>query len=489
MGKSVILVVDFGTSNVHVNAVKVSNGEIICSTSKKYPMISPEDGYTEVDADLLWRNSETCVGDVIDNLDKDVKIAAITFSYFGDNLILVDEDGQALYNCILCFDIRGEEEAEEIVSQLSEKEIVEMTGSGYSRFATGSKILWIKKHMPDIYEKTAGFYTNQQFINRKLGLPPVNDYTMACRKSLFDIRSRTWAKPLLEVIGIREEQLGEVVGAWDIIGRITRYGRVELPCEVPVLAGCHDCDCGMVGLGVGNEESDAIADITGTYDHLGYLASGTVNMAVQYPEEVLGSYCGPLADTSVCLGAFPTSGALLEWFMREINGDTSQCSYRKLWESAVFDGKGSLSVVPAFANNEGAFLGMGLTKTRIDIFEAIIEALTFECRRILESCVVSKNGGVNRIRIGGGAANSEVWMQLRADISGKRVERMQNIEVSSLGAAVIAAVSAGIYPDLREAMAAMVHVRDVFEPREPVFQRYDKKYREYIMQGESKVSC
>lgn len=480
MGEKVILVVDFGTSNVHVNAVKVSNGEIICSTSQKYPMISPEDGYTEVDANLLWQNSETCVGDVIENLGENQEIAAITFSYFGDNLILADKDGEALYNCILCFDIRGEKEAEYILSRVPEKEILEMTGSSYSGFATGSKILWVKKNMPEIYKKTAYFYTNQQFINHKLGLPPVNDYTMACRKSLYDIRSRKWAKPLLDVIGVKEEQLGDVVGAWEVIGTITRYGHVELPYEVPVLAGCHDCDCGMVGLGIGNEEEDAIADITGTYDHLGYLANGAVNMAVQHPDEVLGSYCGPLENTSVCLGAFPTSGALLEWFMREINGDTSQCAYRKLWEMAVFDGSGSLAVIPTFANNEGAFLGLGLTKTRTDLFEGIIEALTYECRRILESCATVKQGGVHRIRIGGGAANSDVWMQLRADISGKRVERTQNIEVSSLGAAIIAAVSVGIYGNIQEAVQAMVHVRDVFEPREHIFKRYNQKYREYI---------
>lgn len=483
MKRDSILVVDFGTSNVHVNVVDVWNGQILYSRSRKYTMMSPKEGYTEINPGELWDASEQCVGEVIRDMEE-VELKAVTFSYFGDNLMLADSRGEPLTNIILAFDVRGENEAKaEFARRFTDEEFIRITGSTCVPFCTGPKILWFKKHKPELFESAAYFYTNQQWVNQNLGLEPVNDYTMACRKMMYDIRKREWSQPILSFLGIKEEQLGPVVPSTEIIGHIDKYGKVTLPFTLPVIAGSHDCDCGMYGVGAGVPDAGVIGDITGTYDHLGFIAPGYVNAGEQMLEQEIFSYCGPLHDTSVCLGAFPTSGAVLEWFMREIMGDCSPDAYDRMWENAEFDGRSSLLFDPHFSGNRGGMYGLGLTRTRQELFEAMIESLTFESRRILEGCRKIKNGDVTRVCVGGGAARSRRWMQLRADIWGCRVERMENIEVSSLGAALLAAVKTGLYPGIREASAHMLKTGDVYEPSREVRERYETRYREYLALG------
>ena len=145
MKRDSILVVDFGTSNVHVNVVDVRDGQILYSRSRKYRMISPEDGYTEINPRELWHASEQCVKEVISDMEA-VELHGITFSYFGDNLMLVDSNGEPLTNIILAFDVRGAlEAAEDFPRRFTDEEFIRITGSTCVPFCTGPKILWFKK--------------------------------------------------------------------------------------------------------------------------------------------------------------------------------------------------------------------------------------------------------------------------------------------------------------------------------------------------------
>lgn len=323
--------------------------------------------------------------------------------------------------------------------------------------------------------------SQQQYIFRRLGLPAVNDYTMAARKQLCDITTLQWSQRFLDVLEITSESLGtNIVGTGEIIGKIQAYGEVEFDIPLPVIAGGHDCDVAMIGMGIMDESQKEIGDITGTFDHVGYIVNGITNIKKEYPLDPFCSYSGPLKDTTICLGAFPTAGAALEWFMREINNGTKSEDYQKLWNETKFDGNGKVMVLPTLDNNRGRIEGIGVTTTKTDIFRGVIEALTFENRKLIENCVKVKKGDIKGVRIGGGAANSDEWMQLRADITGRQIERMENIQISSLGSAVLAAVAVGIYPDLKTAVRKMVHVKDIFIPDKEVKCKYEEKYQEYL---------
>lgn len=481
MKKRIILVVDYGTSNVRVNAIDTDNGEIVCSASKKYLIESGGNGYAEISVDRLWKYSEYCMGKVMEDLAEEEEPKAVAFSFFGDNLIPVDSKGNALNDCILCTDARGEEEVEYIYSKIPEEEQIHIIGDSYMLYKIGTKILWMKNHMTDIADKTAFYDSQQQYIFRRLGVAPVNDYTMAARKQLCDINNLTWSQRFLDVLGITEESLGiNILPSDGIAGYIETYGDVKFKHPLPVIAGGHDCDMGLIGMGAIDEDLDFIGDITGTFDHVGYLSKGIVNLAEKDRDCPLRSYHGPFKNTSVCLGAIPTAGATLEWYMREIHGAADQGAYQEYWNSIQFDGKGSVMVCPTLDGNKGKIEGIGVTTSKQDIFKAVIEALTFENRRLIENCEKCKGSRISSVRIGGGAANSDEWMQLRADISGKQIERMANIQISSLGSAILAAVKIRLYEDIEEAVSHMVKVKDVFVPDPEVHETYEKKYQEFM---------
>lgn len=481
MKKRIILVVDFGTSNVRVNAIDTDNGDIIHSASRKYRIEEKKDGYAEISAEHLWTYSEACMREVIESMGGEEETKAIAFSFFGDNLIPVDQEGNALNDCILCTDSRGAKEAEFVNRKIPAEEQISIIGDTYMVYKFGAKVLWIKTHMPEIAEKTAYYDSQQQYIFRRLGLKAANDYTMAARKQLCDIQAIAWSERFLDVFGITEEALGaDIIPTGEIVGYVENYGAVKFQAALPVIAGGHDCDLAMIGMGLFHEEQDFIGDITGTFDHVGFLARGAVNLRKERPDTSLCSYSGPLENTSVCLGAFPTAGATLEWYMREIHEGTDSADYQKYWDGVCFDGQGSTMVFPTLDNNRGRIDGIGVTTTKQDIFKAVIEALTFENRRLIEDCEKCKTGEVLSVRIGGGAANSDEWMQLRADISGKTIERMRNIQSSSLGGAVLAAVRVGIYTDIEEAIRHMVYVKERFIPNPEIRSKYESKYQIFL---------
>lgn len=478
MNRKLVCVVDYGTSNTRVNAVDIADGSIVYSSSRKYLVEDKGKGYAQISVDHIWSFSEACMGDVIGQFTPQDELLAIAYSFFGDNLIPVDQHGTALDDCILFSDPRGTEEAAYINSKIDPNTQIQLIGDSYLPYKFGAKVLWVKRN--GAYAKDIAYFdSQQQYVFRKLGLPPVNDYTMAARKQLLDMDSGRWAKAFLDVLDISPDALGDIVGTGDIVGYIRNYGSVDLKKSVPVIAGGHDSEIAMIGMGIIDETLDVVANIAGTFDHVGYLSNRKVNLRLEAPNEGMVSYNGPFPNTSVCMGAFPTAGATLEWFMREINGDTSPQAYAQYWQNAVFDGTGSLMVLPTLDGNRGVLDGIGVTTGKADIFRAVIEAITFENRRLVEQCRAVKAGGIGRVRIGGGPAKSDQWLQLRSDISGVAVERMSNIEAASLGGAILGAVAVGVYPDIKTAAAHMVHTARVFSPRAEVRDKYEEKYQNY----------
>lgn len=476
-----VLVVDYGTSNVRVNAIETEHGKTVISNSVKYRPVTTQPGYCELDAEQMWQSTQECMKNTISVLDlEEYLIAGISFSFFGDSLVPVDASGNATHNLLLCFDPRGSEEADEINKKVGAGRVLELIGDYYESGCTGAKILYIKRHYPEIAEKTAKYSTIQQFILGKTGVKDVNDITMACRKSLLDNKNGTWSEELLDAVGITKEQLGEIVMPTEALGKIEQFGNVKLPYPVMVFPGAHDSDCGYVGLGISEKSSQTVAEIAGTFDHIGMIVKGHVNCHLEHPTEDIWSGRGPLPDSSSCLSAYATSGALLEWFMTEIIRDSSQKSYGNLWDKVTFDGSKGLEMGPDFISGNGSISGLSITSTKYDIFRAIIEMLTFETRRCIELCEKVTPQGIECVLIGGGGAREEKWVQLRADITGKRYQRLHDFESSALGSAMLASVGLGIYESVSEAAEHMVSIEKTFIPNPEVRELYEEKYQEYL---------
>ncbi|RGV96665.1 hypothetical protein DWV97_08785 [Ruminococcus sp. AF14-10] len=474
--KRCVLVVDFGTSNVRVQALDLENGEVLCSVSKKYRIRSIAKNRCEIDFEELWNHAEDCMAQTTKSLSYNHKLVALNFSYFGASIVPVNEEGEALDYGVLCFDSRSEKEAEEINKVLGEKLHTKITGGACDPNSFVARILWYKKHRQDLYDRTAYYWSVQEYILAKLGLFNVSDYTMASKSEILDDKRCAWSEEILKFLEIGKEKFSKVVSPDKCLGKIYRFGRVKLPNEVLVYPGLHDALAGFLGLGISGR-TKVLAEVTGTFDHVGMITDFYFNCHEKHPEYNIWSSRSFEKNSSACIAYYPTSGALIEWFLGELaEGKTLE----ELWKDCLFNGDNMIKFSPDFQNGNGKIQKLGIGNTRTEIFEALIETLTFETRRCIEECEAISHKKYEMIRIGGGETKSDKWTQLRADITGKRFELPKEIECSALGVAIFTAVCMKIYDSFEEAVENMVKIEKVFLPNEQRHKKYENKYQEYM---------
>ncbi len=343
---------------------------------------------------------------MIRQLPEDVELLAITFSYFGDSITPVDEKGEALYGMIPGFCGRSFKEVQTIGREIGADTYAKITGNTLSTLATPSKIMWLRDNEPEVFKKAAGFYSNQQYVMRKLGLGDVQDRTMAARKLMIDVKANCWSAPILELAGVTEQQLGtQIVESATVVGTIDHYGSVRLPRTLPVTIGCHDVSASLLSAGVQLENPDTIGVLMGTYEQMGYFSDTFVDGCNDFGDSLIFSCCysSPFNNKYTVMDAFPTAGALLEWFCKNILRDPS-ADIGKLIADAKLDGTGSLMMLPYVENFHGAVVGMSLSTTTDEIFAAILESLAYQFVACVDYIRSTRKQPFTKLHFGGGGS-------------------------------------------------------------------------------------
>lgn len=468
-----IMVVDFGTSNVRTNLVSIEDGRILLGYSEPIAYTNVKDDFHEINVDDYWLKSVRTTKKVMENVDSDICILGLIFSYIGDSLVPVDENGNPVYNMIASYDLRAKDDMEIYTKDLRARRFEEITGCPLTPRNTGAKIHWIKKYMPEVKKKTTYYLTLQQYINMKLGLEPISDYSVANRKLMLDVRLKQWSPELMELIDSNEEEQGsKIVGGDCMIGKIINYGDVKFSYEIPVFPGGHDSAVGFIGLGLINTE-DILGNVGGTFDHYGFISKEYVNTLQSVGVQ---SVAGPTSDSYVTIKAHPACKDI-NWFMREIVCETDFNRVGTFFDNANWVGESNVYYSGKIDVEKGAFYNLGINTGRQQIFDALVEGLTFLSKECIDlfNKLKPENDKFSVIRIGGGTGKSDSWPQLKADVFNCKVERVKNLEVSSVGAAIIACVGLGIY-DYEEAIKRMVTIDKTFYPSVRNHERYMEKF-------------
>lgn len=475
------LAVDFGTSNVHVTLIDAITTEEIVGASRKYGWYYPASNQVELDIDETWKASEWCVGRVIDQLPKDVNILALTFSYFGDSITPVDAAGNPIFGMIPGFCGRSHKEVQKIADVIGADEYARITGNTLSTLSTPSKIMWIKNNEPDVFAKAAGFYSNQQYMMRKLGLGEIQDRTMASRKLAIDVKADCWSAPILDLVGVSEKQMGtEIVESAAVVGKIDRYGDVKLPCKLPVTIGCHDVSASLLSAGVTVDRPDTIGVLMGTFEQMGYFSDEFVDGCNDFGDSLIFSCCysSPFKGKYTVMDAFPTAGALLEWFCRNILHDPG-ADIGKLIAETDLNATNSLYVLPYMENSHGSIVGMNLSTTTQDIFRGILESLAYQFVACVDYIKSTRKAPFAKLHFGGGGSRTDKLLQLRADLINAPLGRMENIELPSIGACMLAGLGNGWYKSVEDAADRMVNKVNYFYPDVANGAKLAERYREY----------
>ena len=484
-----LLSIDVGTSGTKVILFS-ETGESLCSAYVEYAHIYPGPGWVELVPEVIWAAVQKTVRDVSGRCEN--LIEAVSVSSMGRNIVPIKEDGTAIHNVILSADTRANEEADIICDTIGEKEFFQITGSRPSVTSALSRILWLKRNEPGIFNQTWKFMTTADFVLMRMGFPPLIDYSMAASNVPFDLRKNEYAAAILKEFGLSDKLFSDPLPSGHLIGEIGLEARtqLDLPKGVKMVTGGIDASCGVLGSGVTHLTPTMMADFTGSFE----------GVAIMNPEPVLSqgafdtkvrSYNSVINDTYLVVTALPTAGSLVRWFRDELASEErikaveeGSNIYDIMFEPLKFDG-GTIMVLPYFSGSsvdgyaKGAILGLTMATSRQELLKGVVEGVTHELRLLADRLEGVSGNSFDTLRACGGHTKSRKWLQLKADVVGKKVEAVQVEDASNLGAALLAGVATGVYDSIEQALEATVKIKDAYEPRPEIHQIYERQHEVY----------
>lgn len=479
--------IDVGTSGCKA-AVYSLEGEVMASGYHSYEIIYPYKGAMELDANEVLE----AVLDCIDHCSKicDMKkIMALSVSTQGEAVILTDEKDQPLVHAIITFDSRNEKEYQWFCEQFSKEEIMQLTGMPMHPMFSVTKILYLRNNYRSEFNRAKKIMCFGDYISYRLGASSAIDYSMAARTMLFDIREKKWSEKILQICNIDKELLPQPVKSGSVIGTVKEefQERFDFRNDIKIIAGAHDQVCCAVGAGI--LEPGMVMDSLGTTES-NVCVSKDLVITKQMMEENIPVYSYPLGDLYAYMTFLTCSASLLKWLKEKIVNDSGKEFYEEYSDyiGEHYKEPSGLYILPYFSGAgtptmdfqaKGVIYGLTLDTDRYQIYKAIIESTCFEQRINLEN--MEKNGiPVKELRCIGGGAKSDLILQMKADITGKKVIRMEKGEMGCLGAALIAGIGSGSITDLSGINRTFINIEKIFYPRIEQKEKYDSIYTQYL---------
>ena len=305
-----ILTADIGTTALKT-ALYSQNGDFVAGCSREYAFVTPEPGQAELAAEVYTETLAAGIGSLLSDTGIDPSdIEVIGFSTQGETMLLLDEQNRPLRRAVLWCDTRATAEAAEIAEHFGQKEIREHTGQvGADPIWPGAKLLWIRKHEPQVFEKTARIVQLEGWFTLLLTGRAAGEDSILGSSVYFDIRTRTYWPQMMEYLGIREEQLPEIVLPGAIVGQVTAEGaeRFGLAAGTKVSIGGIDLAVGAVG--VGNIRPGNFSDVTGS----ALCTMAMTDHIILDPAGEMPCYCSAVPGLYM-IHAYATGGMCLRWF-------------------------------------------------------------------------------------------------------------------------------------------------------------------------------
>ncbi|MCX6090813.1 MAG: FGGY family carbohydrate kinase [Candidatus Atribacteria bacterium] len=487
---------DVGTSGCKVMVFR-NDGTIIAQSYREYPFITPQPGWLEMNPENIWQSVLVSLQEVVQKSSEAIEVMAVTSH--GETLIPIDKNGRALWNAIANFDTRAHPYINFWKEKADPLTFFQITGMPLHGMYTVNKILWLKEHCPEVFEKTWKFCCVEDFIIHRLtGEDPVIDYSLASRTMLFDVIRKEWSPLITGYAGVEIDRLSRVSPSGVVAGEIKESVSREtgLPSRLSVATGGHDQPCGVLGCGV-KKPGEAMYGI-GTSEcvalNLGekpFLTRGMMENSF---------CCSPHVeqDSYLTLAYIASGAAVLRWFRDEFGFEEkqqSQLSGKNIYDlllEKMPDKPASIFVLPHFSGSgtpyldeksRGAFIGLTLATSKGESVRAILESLTYEMKISLD-LYEAFGLPIHSLRAIGGGSRSEPWLQIKADILQKPLTIPLAGETVALGTAMLAGMAKGIFATVDEAIDAMVVFQKTIVPRpdfqkmyEPRYQIYQKIYR------------
>ena len=442
--------VDVGTTGVKAVAIS-PDGRMLGSVTEEYALSTPQPGWAEQDPEDWWRAAQKC----LERLPE----GHVGFSGQMHGLVVLDAEERVLRPAILWNDQRTAAECAEIEAKVGLERLIELTGNRALTGFTAPKLLWLRRHEPDVYARIRHVLLPKDYVRLRLSGVHAIDAADASGTLLFDVAGRRWSTEVCEALDIPLEWLPTAYESTEIAG-----------------AG----DQAAAALGVGIATPGPVSVVLGT--------SGVVFAALpSYLPDAQARvhvFCHAVPDTWHARGVMLSAAGSFAW-LRGVVG----AGYGALDEEAArwAPGTEGLLFAPYLAGERtphadpdarGSFTGLSLRHDRGALARATLEGVAYGLRDSLE--LLRELGVRPEVgRASGGGAKSDLWLRIVASVLGLPLERTESEEGSAFGAALLAGVRAGVFENAADAVARCVRVRDRIDPDPEWSAAYEGGYNRY----------
>ena len=483
-----LLGIDVGTGGTRAVLID-SNGKVVAScTSDHRPFASPHTGWAEQDPHDWWRATCEAVKQVLArSATSAADVAAVGFSGQMHGAVLLDTAGDVLRPSLIWCDQRSAPEAEELTAQLGGGKIIGWTCNPALPNFTLTKLLWVRKHEPHVFERFRKLLLPKDYVRYRLSGEFGMDMADASGTLLLDVTNRRWSREMASAAGIDTATLPPLFESSDVCASVSRAGAqaTGLREGTPLVGGAGDQAAGAVGLGI--VRAGAVHATIGTS---GVVFAATDRPALD-PKGRLHTFCHAIPGRWHVMGVTQAAGLSLRWFRDNfgMKSEDGRDPYDRLSEEAADAPPGCDGVLWApylmgertphlDPDARAALVGLAASHGRGHVVRAIMEGVAFSLRDTF-SIFEEMNVPVTQIRLGGGGARSWLWRQIQADVYGHPVQLLEAEEGAAYGAALLAGVGAGTWSSVDDACEQAVRVAREIQPHKADVPIMNKQYEAY----------
>ena len=485
-----LLGIDIGTSGTKVIAID-ENGNLIASATREYPLSTPRPLWAEQNADDWWDATCTCLQQITHEIAAE-EIAGIGLSGQMHGLVMLDAGDKPLRPAILWCDQRTQTQCDWITETVGRETLVKETCNPVLTGFTAPKIIWVRDHEPEVYERARKYLLPKDYIRLRLSGAFATEVSDASGTSLLNVPERRWSDTVLSALHIDRNYLPQMYESCEVSGQVSEIGAraTGLKIGTPIVGGGGDQAAGAVGNGI--VQSGIISVTTGTSGVVfAFADTPTVDPALR-----VHTFCHAVPDKWHIMGVMLSAGGSLRWYRDELCAPEKRVAgligvdpYEIIAKEAerVAPGSEGLVFLPYLTgertphpdpNARGAWIGLTVRHGKAHLARSVLEGVSFGLRDSLE-ILQSMNVSIGNVRASGGGARSGLWRQIQADTFNYPLSTINVDEGPALGAALLAGVGAELYSSVVEACSSVIKVVSSTPVIEENARIYEKQYQIY----------
>jgi len=482
-----ILVLDEGTTSTRA-MLFASDGVLVASAQKELTQLYPQAGWVEHDAGAIWDKTLECARDVIPKAGGAAMIAAIGITNQRETVVAWDKStGEPLTKAIVWQDRRTEPFCADLRNEGKEPEVQAATGLLLDPYFSGTKMRWMLDNVPEVKAAAdAGvlaFGTVESWLVYKLtggpkdGSAHITDASNASRTLLMGLEDAQFSDDLCAVFGVPKSALPVVT---DMSGALAQTDVSLFGREIPITGLAGDQQAATIG-----QACLAPGETKATYGTGAFVLTNQGSAKPASTNRLLGTVLMQIAGTRTYAieGSVFVAGSLVQW-LRDSLGVVDVASQTEELARSI-PSSGGVTIVPALAGlgaphwraeARGLISGLTFASGKAELARAALEAMAHQTHDLAEA-FAADGAGWGTLRIDGGMSANDWMAQDLADVLGITVERPAFVETTALGAAMLAAAGAGLYPDVASAAAAMRGKLKRFDPNMDETERQERLAR------------